>query len=96
MGRSRARAPTKLGAAVQAKRGASALRDVAKAIGVPDTTLSRVERGADSLSLGNALAVSKWLGWSVEQVIAAAKAPAEDQAPPADASGPSTSAEKLP
>ena len=46
---------------------------------MPQTTLSRIERGTHAPSVATALALAKWLGWSVEQVIEAAATPARSE-----------------
>lgn len=48
-------------------------------IGIPETTLSRVERGAGRPSYETARALAAWLGWSLERVLEAAESPAEKE-----------------
>lgn len=67
---------TRLAVAVQAKRGDRTLRDVAAELATTNTTLSRIERGTHAPSLGTAVALARWLGWTVEQVVEAAGTPA--------------------
>lgn len=73
---------TALGEAVRAKRAGSQ-HAAADDAGVRRETLSRIERGAHQPSIGTALALARWLGWSVEQVIEAARTPATP--PPSEA-----------
>jgi len=68
---------TVLGAAIRSRRTTQA--SLAEQVGVPQTTLSRIERGTHAPSVATALALAKWLGWSVEQVIEAAATPARSE-----------------
>lgn len=65
-----------LAAAIQAKRADLRQQDAADELGVSGGTLSRLERGTHQPSADTALKLARWLGWSVEQVLEAAKAPA--------------------
>jgi transcriptional regulator with XRE-family HTH domain len=64
-----------LSAAVLTRRGGRPQRAVVDETGIPDATLSRVERGRMP-SYPTALALARWLGWTVEQVMEAAEKPA--------------------
>lgn len=79
MPRPRSALSTALGATLVAKRGGASLEAVAVEVGVPYTTLSRVERGTHAPSIATALKLAKWLGWTVEQVVEAAAQPAPEQ-----------------
>ena len=68
---------TKLGAAVIAHRAEQTLTGIAEQLGVTNPTLSRIERGTHRPSYDTALALSRWLGWTVEQVMEAAGQPVE-------------------
>ena len=68
---------TALGIAIRSKRGATGQPAASVEAGVPQATLSRIERGSHRPSVDTALALAKWLGWSVEQVLEAASTPAE-------------------
>lgn len=67
---------TALGVAIQAKRAGMTQESAALALGLSGVTLSRLERGAHRPTADTAVVLAKWLGWSVEQVIEAAKEPA--------------------
>lgn len=67
---------TRLGQAMQARRGDSPLRDVAVELGVANTTLSHLERGTHRPSLDTARKLAVWLSWSIEEVVQAAETPA--------------------
>lgn len=77
MPRHPARPTTQLGVAVQTRRGATPLRALGDELGLNDTTLSRIERGTHRPSADTAVALARWLGWSVEAVLEAAKTPVE-------------------
>lgn len=64
---------------MQARRRESPLRDIAADLGVSNVTLSRIERGTYEPSLTTAIALAKWLGLSVEQVLDAARSPAPEK-----------------
>jgi DNA-binding XRE family transcriptional regulator len=49
---------------------------VAKLVGIPQATLSRLERGKHRPNTDTARKLAAWLGWSLEQVLDAAEAPA--------------------
>lgn len=51
---------------------------IATTIAVTGTTLSRIERGTHQPSLSTAIALAKWLGWTVEQVAEAAETKIEN------------------
>jgi DNA-binding XRE family transcriptional regulator len=40
------------------------------------STLAKLERGAHNPSIDTTIALARWLGWSAEQVIEAARTPA--------------------
>lgn len=67
---------TKLGAAIRKQRGARDQEDQAREIGLSRPTLSRLERGTHRPSADTALALARWLGWTVEEVLEAATQPA--------------------
>ena len=78
MPRRRATPTTALAAAIQARRGASKLRDIADEAGLSWATLARLERGGGVQKSATRLAVAWWLGWTEEQIADAAKtAPGE-------------------
>lgn len=60
---------------MRAKRGNQSLQQAAGDAGVPFSTLSRIERGTHAPSADTALALARWLGWSMEQVMEASKTP---------------------
>lgn len=66
---------TRLGAAMRDARGATTQAAAAVASGIPQPTLARIERGTHEPSLDTAVALARWLGWSVEQVVEAARTP---------------------
>lgn len=66
---------TMLGVALRDRRGERRQEDVVSECGVPRPTLARIERGTHAPSLETARALATWLGWSIEQVIAAAETP---------------------
>ncbi|MBK9649584.1 MAG: helix-turn-helix transcriptional regulator [Deltaproteobacteria bacterium] len=61
---------------MQAKRADLRQQDAADELGVSGGTLSRLERGTHLPSADTALKLARWLGWSMERVMEAAKAPA--------------------
>lgn len=69
---------TKLGAAIQQRRGGRRQVDVGAEVGLNGTTLSRLERGTHQPSAATALKLAPWLGWTVEQVLRAAQEPAKE------------------
>ncbi|HYF57028.1 MAG TPA: helix-turn-helix transcriptional regulator [Salinarimonas sp.] len=68
------RPTTELGLAIQTKRAAMALSqdDAAAEVGLTGVTFSRLERGKHIPSYDTAVKLSRWLGWTVEEVMAAA------------------------
>ena len=78
MPRRRATPTTALAAAIQARRGASKLRDIADEVGISWATLARLERGGGVQKIATRSAVARWLGWTEEQVIEAVKTAAEE------------------
>jgi DNA-binding XRE family transcriptional regulator len=66
-----------LGIVIRERRDGRRGGDVAQEIGISQSTLSGLERGTHRPSLDTAVAVAKWLSWTVEQVIEAAQKPAE-------------------
>lgn len=70
-------ATTRLGAEVRARRAELGQVEAAAQIGIPQATLSRVERGTHPPSRKTALRLAAWLGWSVGEVVDAAEEPAE-------------------
>lgn len=67
-----------LGAELRRRRDGRSQAYVSKEAGVPAATLSRIERGTHEPSTKTALALARWLGWSVERVLEAAKAPSDN------------------
>lgn len=78
-GRKPGLATTTLGKAIREHRGALTLREVGEALDVSHATLGRIERGAHAPSVDTAIALARWLGWSVEQVIKAARTPVQTE-----------------
>ena len=64
---------TALGVAIQKHRGALKQEEAAQIAGIPRPTLSRLERGTHRPSYDTALALAKWLGWTVERVMEASQ-----------------------
>lgn len=52
------------------------MHEIAEELATTATTLSRLERGTNRPSADTAILLARWLGWSVEQVLEAAKTPA--------------------
>ena len=77
-------AKTRLGVALQSKRGDMSQRSADIAAGVERSTIGRIERGAHLPSFPTALKLARWLGWTVEQVMEAAGEAAELQAGPGE------------
>lgn len=69
-------ASTALGIAIRSRRGVLEQQDAALAIGLPRTTLSRVERGTHRPTYDTAVKLAAWLGWTTDQVMEAAGRPA--------------------
>lgn len=61
---------------MRAARGVEDQDAIGVKLGVSRPTLSRLERGTHQPSADTALKLARWLGWSMEQVMEAAKAPA--------------------
>jgi DNA-binding XRE family transcriptional regulator len=66
---------TMLGQALRRKRGASTQADAAAELGLATLSISRLERGTHRPNTDTARKLSKWLGWTVEQVLDAADTP---------------------
>lgn len=64
---------TALGAAMQAKRGATPGRDVAIEIGIDPAVFYRLETGKRGPSAPTARALARWLGWTTDEVLDAAE-----------------------
>ena len=62
---------------MQTRREEAPLRDIAKALGITDVTLSRLERGIHRPSADTARKLAAWLAWTMEQVLDAADTPVE-------------------
>lgn len=65
-------APNRLAAALVAARGGRDIRVVAPDLGISYGALARLERGGGVPAPGTAAAIAHWLGWTMEQVYAAA------------------------
>lgn len=74
MPRSPATPKTRLGQALQARRGQHSGHSAADAMGVSVTTYYRLESGDRRPGTATAQALAAWLGWSLEQVLNAADA----------------------
>lgn len=66
---------TALGVELRRHRGARSQADAAAEARLPPGTLARIERGTHTPSLETARLLATWLGWTVEEVAAAAEAP---------------------
>jgi DNA-binding XRE family transcriptional regulator len=66
---------TALGAAIREKRGSSGGRIIGRELKVDYSTISRLESGDNLPSPPTALALARWLGWTMEQVYEAAATP---------------------
>lgn len=75
MPRPRTAPKTQLGLALIERRGDASLFAVEAETGLTYTTLSRLERGAHRPSADTALKLARWLGWTMEEVMAAADQP---------------------
>lgn len=64
-----------LGVAIRDRRAELTQNEVAAALALQPSTLSRIESGAHAPSTETALVLARWLGWTVEAVLAAAKMP---------------------
>lgn len=78
MGRPPSQPRNALGVALRARRGSIVGDDVAELLELERGTYYRLERGTHKPSAETALRLARWLGWSVEQVLEAAKQPAPD------------------
>lgn len=67
---------TALGHALRVRRGSVIGPDVAVELGVEAGHYYRLERGQHTPSASTARKLAAWLGWTVEQVLDAAEAPA--------------------
>lgn len=72
MPRPRSAITTALGRALVEKRAARSLDAVGQELGVTFATLSRLERGTHRPSYDTAVKLAAWLGWSTDEVMAAA------------------------
>lgn len=68
---------TALGVAIRKKRGSIDGGETGEVLGVSQSTISRLELGSEP-SAHTALALAKWLGWTVEEVLRAAQESAHD------------------
>lgn len=77
MGRPANPPKTLLGSEIRAERARRGSGQVvaAEEIGIPRATLAVAERGSHPPSLDTAVALARWLGWTVERVIEAARTP---------------------
>ena len=66
-----------LGVALRARREGLTLHQAQAECGVEASTLARIERGESMPTARSALALARWLGWTVERVIEAADAPTD-------------------
>ena len=76
MGRRPTPARTLLGNSIRERRAGQSQREVEEAAAVPHTTLSRLERGTHRPTYDTAVKLAAWLGWTTDQVMAAADQPA--------------------
>lgn len=65
-------APTRLAAALIARRGPSDVKQAAPEIGISFSSLARIERGGLP-ALETADRIARWLGWTLDDVHLAAK-----------------------
>jgi DNA-binding XRE family transcriptional regulator len=70
---------TPLSTALKARRADQSLAETGRELKLSHQTLMRLERGTHQPSTDTAVKLARWLGWSVEQVIEAAKAPASSE-----------------
>lgn len=66
---------TYLGRCLVKRRGDRTLVNVARDLGVSYVCLARIELAARKPSPSTALALARWLGWTMEQVYEAANTP---------------------
>lgn len=71
---------TLLGQVLRELRGERSVSSIAAELGCAHSTLTRLEQGQGSMSAQLALAIARWIGWSVEQVIEAAGKPPREAA----------------
>lgn len=71
---------TRLGAAIRTAREGKTAQEVAESIGLTQSLLSRLEQGKNQPTTETALILARWLGWTMEQVVEAAKTPIEEGA----------------
>jgi DNA-binding XRE family transcriptional regulator len=62
---------------MRSKRGDTTGEQAARSIGMPRSTYYRIERGAQEPSYDTAVVLGRWLGWTAERVIEAARTPPE-------------------
>lgn len=74
MPRPRPEPTTALAQAIQLRRGDATGREIAPTVGVSYAGIHRLERGARP-GVETALTIARWLGWTMEEVLAAAKRP---------------------
>ena len=67
---------TALGLAVREHRAPATQDEIAMVLGITQATLARLERGTHQPSYETAKKLAAWLGWTTDQVMEAAKAPA--------------------
>lgn len=73
---------TALAAALQLRRNGRRQAVAAEEAGLPEATLSRIERGTHAPSYPTAVRLATWLGWTVERVMDAAAEPVPPPPPP--------------
>ncbi len=76
MGRRPSPPKTALGAAMRARRGDATGLAAAEVVGLGEDHWYRLERGQHRPNTDTARKLAAWLGWTVEQVLDAAEAPA--------------------
>lgn len=82
--RSGALEATRLGVELERRRNGSSAALLAAELGIPATTLTLIERGKLRPSVSTAIALGRWLGWSVDEVLEAASTAADaEPLPPA-------------
>lgn len=68
-----------LGAELQSRRAGRPSTEIAPEVGVTHSTWLRIEKGKHRPTYDTAVRLAAWLGWTVEQVMEAAKAPAPSE-----------------
>lgn len=70
---------TRLGQSIRAHRAPLSQEEAGGVCGIPAGTMSRVERGVHRPDTDTVVKLARWLGWTMEEVVAAASQPPDQE-----------------